>query len=121
MITVKQTKFDDYQYEEIANAIKQYQQVRSSLEYIASRVDRIGKAGSRTAKEDLLCILVDIDQGIKCLTPRQKKVVVLLKQGYQYEEISAILGISTATAASHACQAFTRLTDYLNQRSKSIH
>nr|WP_255319506.1 sigma factor-like helix-turn-helix DNA-binding protein [Dendrosporobacter quercicolus] len=113
-------KFEDYRSEQIANTIKRYQQVRSSLEYVANRLDRVGKTGARTAKEELLCIIVDIDQGIKHLSPRQQRVILLLQQGYEYKEISTAMGISAATAASHASQAFNRLTSYLNKRAKLV-
>lgn len=118
MIKTGIRKSDDYQCEQIANAIRRYQQVRSSLEYVATRLDRVGKTGARTAKEELLCIIVDIDQGIKYLTPRQQRVILLLQQGYEYDEISTVMGISAATAASHASQAFNRLTNYLNKRAQ---
>lgn len=110
----------DYQCEQVANAIKQYQQLRSSIEYVANSVDKVGKTGFRAAKEEVLCIIVDIDAAIKSLTPRQQKVIILLQQGYEYDEISQVLGIKATTAASHVSQAITRLTDYLNRPSKSI-
>lgn len=64
--------------------------------------------------EYILCILVDLDNSIVILTPRQQEVVALVKGGFSNEVISRKLNLSVATIKFHLNVAILRITNYLN-------
>lgn len=106
----------DYNSTEIKRFLERYQELRSlaeqdSLYFEKSSAD-IGK--SHYGLEDIICTLVDIDNAMSSLTPRQRDVVVMLKEGKNAKAISHALRISTATFKFHLHAAVTRITTYLN-------
>ena len=64
--------------------------------------------------EHIICILVDLDNSIVMLTPRQQEVVTLVKAGYSSEIISRKLNISVATTKFHFNTAILKINTYLN-------
>lgn len=105
----------EYDSKKVTNIIRRYQELRSVAEITAARYERVsGGSGWLHCKDDILCTLADIDQGITVLTQRQLTVVELLKRGYLVEEISKTLGLSPVTVKYHIRQAVSRLNSYLN-------
>lgn len=104
----------DYDHIQISSIIKRYQELRSVVELTAIRHERVSGGSRESGKEELICALVDIDEGIGHLSPRQRVVMKMVKQGYQYEDISYMLGISVATVKFHERQGIFYLTTYLN-------
>lgn len=105
----------EYNTKKIANIIRRYQELRSAVEITAAKYERTYNSnGMAHGKDDIVCVLVDIDQGIAALSSRQLTVIELLKNGYQIEEISKMLGISPVTVKFHIQQAAFRLSTYLN-------
>ena len=108
-------KETEYDAKRIANIIRRYQELRSTAEITAAQYRQISSGGGFThGKDDIVCVLADIDQGVAVLTPRQLTVFVLLKWGYQVEEISKMLGIRPVTVKFHFQEAVLRLAVYLN-------
>lgn len=104
----------EYDPGQLSSIIKRYQELRSVVELTAVRHERVSGGSQESGKEELICILVDIDEGMRYLSPRQELVMNMLKQGYQYEDISYMLGISVATVKFHERQGIFCLTTYLN-------
>lgn len=105
---------DEYTPKQVASIIKRYPELRSTIEISAARQEQVSGSSPGTGKEEIICVLADIDQGMDQLSPRQQLVIQMLKQGYQYEAISNMLNISVATVNFHVRQAVMRLTTYLN-------
>lgn len=117
------TKETEYDSKRIANIIRRYQELRSTAEITAAQYRQISSGGGFThGKDDIVCALADIDQGVVVLSPRQLTVFELLKQGYQVEEISKMLGIRPVTVKFHIQEAVVRLAAYLNtpQRKRGV-
>ncbi|HWR09979.1 LuxR C-terminal-related transcriptional regulator [Sporomusa sp.] len=109
---VNETEYDS---KRIANIIRRYQELRSTAEITAVQYRQISNGGGFThGKDDIVCVLADIDQGVVVLSPRQLTVFELLKGGYQVEEIGKMLGIKPVTVKFHIQEAVLRLTAYLN-------
>ncbi len=107
--------YRDYDSNRIANLLRRYQELRSAAEITAVHYERINTGrSSEQSKDDIICILTDIDQGMTALSPRQLGVVRLLQMGYKIDEIGLMLGISTATVKARIQQAVVRLVAYLN-------
>jgi DNA-binding NarL/FixJ family response regulator len=106
--------FGGYQSRQVANIIRRYEELRSAVELVAARQERSSGGSSRTGKEEILCTLLDIDQAIEYLSPRQKLVLRLMKQGHSYEQIGSRLGVGTVTVKFHAHQGIFQVTTYLN-------
>lgn len=104
----------DYNPRQISSMIKRYQELRSVVEVTAIRHERAGGGGQRGGKEEIICALVDIDEGMNRLPSKQRIVIGMLKKGYKYEDISYILGVSVSTVKFHARQGIFHLTTYLN-------
>ncbi len=108
-------KENEYDAKRIANIIRRYQELRSTAEITAAQYQQISSGGGFThGKDDIVCVLADIDQGVVVLTPRQLTVFELLKWGYQVEEIGQMLGIRPVTVKFHFQEAVFRLAAYLN-------
>ena len=108
-------KETEYDAKRIANIIRRYQELRSTAEITAAQYRQNSSGGGFThGKDDIVCVLADIDQGVAVLTPRQLTVFELLKWGYQVEEISKMLGIRPVTVKFHFQEAVLRLAVYLN-------
>lgn len=107
-------KYSEYDHRQVASIIKRYQELRSAVEVVSTRYERLDGEGARTGKEEILCSLIDIDRGLNLLSPRQREIIRMLKQGYQYENICAILDTSLAAVKFHARKGILRLTNYLN-------
>lgn len=108
-------KENEYDAKRIANIIRRYQELRSTAEITAAQYRQNSSSGGFThGKDDIVCVLADIDQGVAVLTPRQLTVFELLKWGYQVEEISKMLGIRPVTVKFHFQEAVLRLAVYLN-------
>lgn len=106
---------NEYDAKRIANIIRRYQELRSTAEITAAQYRQISSGGGFThGKDDIVCVLADIDQGVVVLSPRQLTVFELLKRGYQVEEISKMLGIRPVTVKFHIQEAALRLAAYLN-------
>ncbi|VBB09672.1 luxr bacterial regulatory protein hth signature [Lucifera butyrica] len=106
---------NEYDSKGIASIIRRYQELRSVAEITAVKYERVSGGSSLFhGKDDIVCVLADIDQGITVLSSRQLTVVELLKRGYLVEEIGKILGLSPGTVKFHIQQAVFRLVAYLN-------
>ncbi len=115
MVTSRTEQYRNYEPKKIANLIRRYQELRSVAEFTAVCYEFVNSSGSPVqSKDDIICVLTDIDQGMVALSPRQRSVVRLLQMGYKVDEISLMLGISTATVKAHIQQAVIRLAAYLN-------
>ena len=66
--------YNAYDSRQVTNIIKRYQELRSVVEIVATKHDRMRQGGPSTGKEEILCALVDIDQAMGQLTPRQRVV-----------------------------------------------
>lgn len=107
--------FSEYDGQGILHIIRRYYELRSAAEMTAAQYEHINYSSSHNGgKDDILCVLADIDQGVAGLPARQMAVVRLLKLGYLIQEIGKILGISQVTVNYHIRQAGTRLAEYLN-------
>lgn len=110
-------EFDQsYDAKQISNIIKRYQELRSVVELTSTRYERVSGGGEQGGKEELICILIDVDTGIADLSERQQAVIRMLENGFGYEEISRLLKISVHTVQFHAQQGIYRITAYLNTR-----
>lgn len=112
--TFRTPENNGYNSRQVTNIVKRYRELRSAVEIASVRFERTGGNGPRTGKEEILCALVDIDQGMSHLSRRQRAVVQMLTQGYPYEDICSRLGVCMATTKFHARQGIFRLTTYLN-------
>jgi DNA-directed RNA polymerase specialized sigma24 family protein len=110
--TAKSLEYDPRQ---VANLVRRYQELRSAVELVATRHDRVKISGAGTSKEEFLCILIDVEQGISNLSSWQQKIIRMVEQGYEYCEICSMLGISVAMVKFHARQGILQLTNYLNR------
>lgn len=107
---------EGYQCKQISNVIRRYQEIRDAIEITSARYERLGGNGAKNGKEELLCTLIDIDQAVSHLSPRQRVVIQMLENGYLYEDICRMLGVSINTVRFHVRQGIFRLTTYLNAR-----
>ncbi|HWR44942.1 LuxR C-terminal-related transcriptional regulator [Sporomusa sp.] len=108
-------KGNEYDSKRIANIIRRYQELRSIAEITAVQYRQISNGGGFAhGKDDIVCVLADIDQGVVILSSRQLTVFELLKRGYQVEEIGKMLGIRPVTVKFHIQQVVFRLAAYLN-------
>ncbi len=74
----------EYDSKGIANIIRRYQELRSASQITSTQYERIGGGSSLLhGKDEIICVLADIDQGIATLSARQLTVVRLLTKGYQ--------------------------------------
>jgi Response regulator containing a CheY-like receiver domain and an HTH DNA-binding domain len=106
---------NEYDAKRITNIIRRYQELRSAAEITAVQYRQISQGrGFIHGRDDIVCVLADIDRGIAVLSPRQLLIVGLLKAGYQTEEIGEMHGLSPATVRFHIQQAVDKLTAYLN-------
>lgn len=108
------SRLGDYQSGQVAAIIRHYQELRSAVELVAARHERTGGSGRGGGKEEILCTLIDIDQGIDRLSPRQKAVLKMMKQGHSCEQIGSRLGVGVVTVKFHAYRGIFQLTTYLN-------
>lgn len=107
--------FNEYTPSRIANALRRYAELKSAAEISATKYERIYSSTSfSSSKEDIICVIADIDYGINVLSLRQLAVVNLLKRGYLIEEIGNILGLSAITVRFHIRRATVRIATYLN-------
>lgn len=109
---------NEYDAQRILNIIRRYHELRSAAEITAAQYGHVsGGGGLAHGKDDIMCVLADIDQGVTALSSRQLAVVKLLKMGYLIKEISEILGIRQVTVKLHVRQAGFRLAAYFNTLS----
>ena len=100
---------------QVKRLIKQYQELRNVVQFVAMRYNQTsGRTSNVSGREEILCMLVDIEQATIILTKRQQQVIYLMKLGYSTEDISSELSISTPTIKFHQNQAVDRITTYLN-------
>lgn len=100
---------------EVRQLIKKYQELRSVVQIVAVRYNRTTHRTSNVSgREEILCMLVDIEQAASLLTRRQRQVFLLMKLGYSSTDIAVLLNISTPTAKFHQNQAIDRITACLN-------
>ena len=112
----------DYTPREIKKIIERYQELVSISEVVSSCFeDGHAKEFSKCRGfEQIICMLVDVDQSLPLLTPRQKEVVTMLKQGFSLDEISPKLSISPSTIKIHTEAAAVRISDYLNDKKNNL-
>lgn len=110
----------DYTPKAIKRIIERYQELVSISEVVSSCLeDGHAKEFSQCRGFDhITCILVDVDNAMALLTPRQQEVVALIKQGYSIPVISQRLHISPSTIKIHTEAAALRISDYLNTTDK---
>ena len=100
---------------EVRQLIKKYQELRSVVQIVAMRYNRTSdRTDNVSGREEILCMLLDIEQAASMLTKRQRQVFVLMQLGYSSTDIALLLNISTPTAKFHQNQAIDRITAYLN-------
>jgi DNA-binding NarL/FixJ family response regulator len=100
---------------EVRQLIKKYQELRSVVQIVAMRYNRTSdRTDNVSGREDILCMLLDIEQAASMLTKRQRQVFVLMQLGYSSTDIALLLNISTPTVKFHQNQAIDRITAYLN-------
>lgn len=106
----------DYTPKEIRRIIERYQELVSISEVVSSCLeDGHAKEFSKCQGfEHIVCMLVDVDNSMSVLTPRQQEVVTMTRQGYSIEEISCKLNITPSTIKIHTESAAVRISDYLN-------
>ena len=106
----------DYTPKQIRRAIERYQELRSLAEVVSSSLEDAGSIDFIKCRgfEHMVCILVDLDNSIGMLTPRQQEVVNLVKIGYSHEMISSKLKLSVATIKFHFNVAILKISTYLN-------
>jgi len=105
----------EYDSQRVLNIIRRYHELRSAAEITVAQYGHAsGGSGQAHGKDDIICVLADIDQGVAVLSSRQMLVVKLLKIGYPIKDIGEILGISQVTVKMHIRQAGLRLASYLN-------
>jgi len=106
---------NEYDAQKIINIIRRYYELRSAAEITSAQYGHFsGGSGLAHGKDDIMCVLADIDRGMTVLSSRQLVVVKLLKKGYLIEEIGKILDIRQVTVKLHIRQAGFRLAAYLN-------
>lgn len=107
--------FAEYDGQGILHIIRRYYELRSAAEMTAAQYEHANYSSNHSGgKDNILCVLADIDQGVAGLPARQLAVVKLLKMGYLIQEIGKILGISQVTVNYHIHQAGMSLAEYLN-------
>jgi DNA-binding NarL/FixJ family response regulator len=106
----------DYTPTQIRRAIERYQELRSLTEVVSSTLEGVSTKDFCKCRgfEHIVCILVDLDNSILMLTPRQQEVVTLIKAGYSNEVIGRELNISIATIKYHLNVAILKINSYLN-------
>ncbi|MDF2564830.1 MAG: Sigma-70 region 4 type 2 [Massilibacillus sp.] len=120
-LAVKQYVLNENEYDsqKILNIIRRYYELRSSAEVTTTQYGQISGGSSYIhGKDDIMCVLADIDRGVSVLSLRQMHVIKLLKMGYLIKEISGILGLRQVTVSFHIRQAGLRLAAYLNASSE---
>lgn len=106
---------NEYDAQKILNIIRRYHELQSAAEITVAQYGNVSTgSGLAHGKDDIMCALADIDQGVTLLSARQRAVVKLLKMGYLIKEISKILGIEQVTVKLHIRQAGFRLAADLN-------
>jgi DNA-binding NarL/FixJ family response regulator len=116
-LAVTQNVLNDHEYDaqRILNIIRRYHELRSAVEITAAQYGHVsGGSGPSHGKDDIMCMLADIDRGVTILSSRQLAVVELLKMGYLLKEIGKMFGIRQDTVKSHFRQAGCRIAAYLN-------
>jgi DNA-binding NarL/FixJ family response regulator len=110
----------DYTPKEIKRIIERYQELRSLAEVVSSSLDdeKSGEFSRCLGFGDIVCMLVDVDRSIPLLTPRQREVVTMLKEGCSTKAISNKLSISLSTIKIHTEASVRRITAYLNASEK---
>ena len=109
-------RLSEYNPRKIINVIRRYKELRSATEITAARYEKANAGGGFSfGKDDILCMLADIDQGITTLPARQLTVLKLLAKGYKVEEIARILGLRPTTVSFHMQEAILRLVTFLNK------
>ncbi|MEN6411981.1 MAG: LuxR C-terminal-related transcriptional regulator [Veillonellales bacterium] len=104
-----------YNSQEIINIIRHYYELKSAAEITVVQYGHVGGGSNYVnGKDDIMCVLADLDYGVNGLSARQREVVMLLKTGYLIKEISKIMGVRRVTVNFHIRQVGLRLADYLN-------
>ncbi|MDU4960931.1 MAG: LuxR C-terminal-related transcriptional regulator [Sporomusaceae bacterium] len=99
----------------VRQLIKKYQELRSVVQIVAMRYNRTSdRTENVSGREEILCMLLDIEQAALMLTKRQRQVCILMQLGYSSTDIAMVLKISTPTAKFHQNQAIDRISAYLN-------
>lgn len=105
----------DYSTNELRSALMRYQELRSIAEQFGTsnlreRVNRNNVQG----KQDIICILVDLDRAVSTLSGKQKNVIILVRSGQLLDEIAYTLNIRKSTVIYHFNNAIFRMECYLN-------
>lgn len=103
-----------YNIRQVSNIIKRYRELRSAVELGTIHHEKVSGNSPKSGKEDLLCALADFDNAFRLLPPRQKIVIRLLIQGWHYEDICCLLGVSLHTVKYHTRHGIIRMTTFLN-------
>lgn len=114
-LAAKKYLSNEYDNQQILHIIRRYYELRSSAEITSAQYGHIsGSNDGGHGKDDIVCVLADIDRSEIVLSPRQLQVVKLLKRGYLNKEIGRILSLSQVTVNFHIRQVCSRLSAYLN-------
>lgn len=105
----------DYTSKQVRRSLERYQEIRSTVELVTTNFSPVKSTGGNPQKSsDTLCLLIDIDNALYCLTPQQYVVVGMIKEGYVFEDIQKKLNISLPTLKFHFNAAIFRILAYLN-------
>lgn len=105
----------DYTSKQVRRSLERYQEIRSTVELGTTNYSPVkSKGGSQQKSSDTLCLLVDLDNALNSLTPRQHVIVGMVKEGYVFEDIQKKLAISVPTVKFHFNSAIFRILTYLN-------
>jgi DNA-binding NarL/FixJ family response regulator len=84
----------DYSTAQVKGLIKRYRELRSAVQVVAMHHNQpAGGTGGLSGREDIICMLVDIEQAASSLTKRQQQVILLMISGYSNEDISRYSGL----------------------------
>lgn len=105
----------DYTSKQVRRILERYQEIRCAIELVTTNYTLVRSNGGYQQKSaDTTCLLVDIDNALRSLTPQQHVIVTMIKQGYTTEDIRKKLNISLHTIKFHVDSAIFRILTYLN-------
>ncbi len=105
----------NYTSRQVRRIIEHYQEIRSSIEWVTSHVNLVrSRKGNYQKADDTTCLLVDIDNSLNSLTPRQYMIISMIKAGLTPEDIQKRVKLSVHTIKFHYDSAIFRILTYLN-------
>lgn len=104
-----------YTSRQVRKIIEHYQEIRSSIEWMTSHFTLVRNSkGNYQKTADTTCLLIDIDNSLDSLTPRQYMIISMIKDGLTPEDIQKKVKLSIHTIKFHYDSAIFRILTYLN-------